>query len=213
MILRALGAASTAISIAAGLADASGDGAAFKVWFVAKGTIVIAAVDAFALGVVPHATVFERMARGTEDAAVSHEHHRGFAGHLRLGVGRSAPRVQGRGTMNETATIWIACGVVLLAIVTSHYSLKKAIDTNMAVTQAVFDQDLDTMLTAQTTLNTAYLAKIAALEAVAPPTADLSAEDAQVTTASAALATALAAINPVAAPSAPAAAAAVAPPA
>jgi hypothetical protein len=102
---------------------------------------------------------------------------------------------------------------VLLAIVTSHYSLKKAIDTNMAVTQAVFDQDLDTMLTAQTTLNTAYLAKIAALEAVAPPTADLSAEDAQVTTASAALATALAAINPVAAPSAPAAAAAVAPPA
>lgn len=71
MILRALGAASTAISIAAGLADASGDGAAFKVWFVAKGTIVIAAVDAFALGVVPHATVFERMARGTEDADVS----------------------------------------------------------------------------------------------------------------------------------------------
>jgi hypothetical protein len=109
--------------------------------------------------------------------------------------------------MNET--VWIACGVVLLAIATSHHFLQKAI-TTMAVTQATFDQDLDALLKAQTAYVTAAQAKFTALEAVAPAGSDFSAEDAQVASASAGLATALAAVNPTAAPSVPAASAAVA---
>lgn len=109
--------------------------------------------------------------------------------------------------MNDTP-IWIACGLVLVAIATSHHFLSKGIK-HMAVNQATFDADLAALVTGITGYVTAAQAKITALENEAPPNLDLSAEDASVATASTALATALGAINPVAAPAAPAAAAAV----
>jgi hypothetical protein len=70
-MLRILEAASTAIAVGAAQLTASGDAALFKAWFVRNATIVIALVDRVAEGSTPHATLFERMARGNLNQEVS----------------------------------------------------------------------------------------------------------------------------------------------
>ncbi len=70
--------------------------------------------------------------------------------------------------------------------------------TTMAVSEATFDQDLDTLVTGITSYITAAQAALAAAQAAG---VDLSAEDAHVQTATTQLSAALAALSPTAAPS------------
>jgi len=68
-----LAVASYAVAEAAAQLDATEKSSALRAWFIAKGGPVIAAVDAFAEGTVPHNDVWERLARGHIDSEISDE--------------------------------------------------------------------------------------------------------------------------------------------